>query len=169
MDFTVEMFGSELKPYNWINLSVAWVHKIMNRMDLDHISYPGDLFPRLLKQLLPAMSCIERRRAARSASGDLVPGRTGGRGSEDPEVETVEPPLSLGQKWEACRLIRARLRETENFRLIKWVKPELVNKPTMAGIALNCRSLTLLAEWWCPQQKHAKSPSVLDLKKEAQC
>lgn len=75
-------------------------------------------------------------------------------------------PLSLGQLWEGDRAIRARLREN-NMKLVKWVKPELINKPTMAGIALNCRALVILAKWWCPQQTKAKSPSVLDLKKEA--
>ena len=79
---------------------------------------------------------------------------------------TDDGPLSLGQLWEADRGIRARLRENE-FKLVKWVKPELINKPTMAGIALNCRALVILAKWWCPQQTKAKSPSVLDLKKEA--
>lgn len=72
----------------------------------------------------------------------------------------------LAQRWESCRVVRARLRDN-NFSLIKWVKPELINKPTMAGIALNCKALTILAEWWCPQQKTPKSPSVGDLKVEA--
>lgn len=72
----------------------------------------------------------------------------------------------LAQQWESCRVVRTRLRDN-NFCLVKWVKPELINKPTMAGIALNCRALTILAKWWCPQQKSPKSPSVLDLKKEA--
>lgn len=78
----------------------------------------------------------------------------------------VEEQDSLGQQWEACRAIRSRLREND-WQLVKWVKPTLVNKPTMAGIALNAPALTALAKWWCPQVDTPKSPSVLDLKKQA--
>lgn len=86
--------------------------------------------------------------------------------SAAPVNESNEGPASLGNMWEADRGIRARLREND-WKLVKWVKPELVNKPTMAGIALNCRALVIVASWWCPQVEKAKSPSVLDLKKEA--
>lgn len=80
----------------------------------------------------------------------------------------VDPDTSMGlaERWEDCRRIRTRLRENDN-KLVKWVSPELVNKPSMAAIALNCKALTILAAWWCPKQSKPKSPSVLDLKKEA--
>lgn len=100
-----------------------------------------------------------RKGASRGSSGNLEPAATDcdGDGSES---------LTLGARLEACRVIRARLRENE-FKLVKWIKPELANKPSMAAIALNCRALTTVASWWCPRQKTPKSPSVLELKKEA--
>lgn len=100
-----------------------------------------------------------RKGASRASSGDLDPAAPmgGDDGSES---------LTLGARLEACRVIRARLRENE-FKLVKWIKPELANKPSMAAIALNCKALTTVASWWCPQQKTPKSPSVLELKKEA--
>jgi len=109
-----------------------------------------------------AFAMPSHSRLGRPASAELVPAVL--------EQAVVEPekPLSLGQQWEACRVIRSRLREN-NWTLLKWVKPELVNKPSMPAIALNCRALTILAQWWCPQQRKPKSPSVLDLKKEAMC
>ena len=105
------------------------------------------------------MAADRRSRASRT------PAAVTGHG-QDVEFGDLELPLSLGQQWEESRVIRARLRENE-FRMVKWVKPELVNKPSMASIALNAHALTILAHWWCPQQKTPKSPSVLDLKKEA--
>eukprot|EP00435_Cladocopium_sp_Y103_P059969 s51_g21.t1 len=67
----------------------------------------------------------------------------------------------LGEAWEDDRQIRIRLRDNEG-KLVKWAKPELMNKGTMGNIALNSRALKHLAAWWCPQVKSAKSPSVLD-------
>ena len=78
----------------------------------------------------------------------------------------TDPPMALAEQWEDERGIRTRLRENDN-KLVKWVSPDLMNKPSMAAIALNCKALTILAAWWCPRQSRPKSPSVLDLKKEA--
>lgn len=72
---------------------------------------------------------------------------------------------SLAELFEGDRRIRDRMRE--HGCLILWVKPETMGVPSMSGIALNIEPLRLLAQWWCPQQKHAKSPSVTRLKQEA--
>lgn len=76
-----------------------------------------------------------------------------------------EGAKSLAEMWEDNRYVRNRLRESG--RLVQWPKPELTGKPTMAGIALNVHALTILASWWCPTQKKAKSPTVQELRKEA--
>ena len=77
-----------------------------------------------------------------------------------------DPPMSLAEQWEDCRRIRTRLREND-YKLVRWVSPALVNKPSMAAISMNSRALTVLAAWWCPKLSKPKSPSVLDLKREA--
>lgn len=83
-----------------------------------------------------------------------------------PVDDAVEsPPVgSLADLLEGDRRIRDRLRE--KGCLIVWVNDQLVGIPTMAGIALNCDPLRVLAQWWCTQQSSAKSPSVTRLKKE---
>ena len=94
------------------------------------------------------------------ANGVPKSGRKPVRLEQDIKVGT------LAEMWEDDRHIRSRIRDT-NGKLVVWAKPELINKPTMASIALNQRCLTLLAKWWCPQMSAPKSPSVLDVKKEA--
>ena len=97
-----------------------------------------------------------------SQSSLAAGGTVARRGSRaDPSTEG-----KLGEAWEDDRQIRARLRDNDG-KLVKWAKPELMNKGTMANIALNSRALKHLAAWWCPQVTSAKSPSVLDVKKEA--
>lgn len=86
-------------------------------------------------------------------------------GSVANESQQSDEGPSLGELWEDCRQIRERLRDNGG-RLVQWPSAELVNKPTMAGIAMNCHALRILAAWWCPQQKKAKSPSVHELKKQ---
>ena len=76
------------------------------------------------------------------------------------------PVGDLAELWESDRQVRDRLRNNGG-KMVQWVSDELINKPTMAGIALNCCALTHLANWWCKRQTSPKSPSVLDLKKEA--
>lgn len=75
------------------------------------------------------------------------------------------PVGDLAELWESDRQVRDRLRNNGG-KMVQWVSDELINKPTMAGIALNCCALTHLANWWCKRQTSPKSPSVLDLKKE---
>ena len=72
----------------------------------------------------------------------------------------------LADMWEDDRRIRDRLRENEGA-LVKWASKETINKPNMANIACNSAALTCLARWWCTRQRTPKSPSVIDLKREA--
>lgn len=77
------------------------------------------------------------------------------------------PPVGLlAEAWEDDRVIRDRIRHNDG-KLVQWVSPQLINKPSMAAIAMNSCALTHLARWWCRRQGTPKSPSVLDLKKEA--
>ena len=79
---------------------------------------------------------------------------------------TIVEVGELAELWESDRAIRDRLRFNDG-KLVQWVSDDLINKPTMASIALNNSALTHLASWWCKKQGSPKSPSVLDLKKEA--
>lgn len=98
-----------------------------------------------------------------ASQSSLATGRTVAR-----KGSRADPSSSgkLGEAWEDDRQIRARLRDNEG-KLVKWAKPELINKGVMSNIALNSRALKHLAAWWCPQVASAKSPSVLDVKREA--
>ena len=84
-----------------------------------------------------------------------------------PVVRKGSIPLGLlAEMWEDDRRIRDRLRDNEG-RMVKWTSSETTNKPTMANIAMNSVALTYLARWWCSRQRTPKSPSVVDLKREA--
>ena len=65
-------------------------------------------------------------------------------GSVANESQQSDEGPSLGELWEDCRQIRERLRDNGG-RLVQWPSAELVNKPTMAGIAMNCHALRILA------------------------
>lgn len=125
-----------------------------------------------LPELFPLTRyCGNKFHRVMASSGADLPrvARSGSRHSMSDGGDTIvdpDSPMALAEQWEDCRRIRTRLRENDN-KLVKWVNPELVNKPSMAAIALNCKALTILAAWWCPKQSKPKSPSVLDLKKEA--
>ena len=70
------------------------------------------------------------------------------------------------ETWQSCGNLTGRweiVLETNGGKMVQWVSDELINKPTMAGIALNCCALTHLANWWCKRQTSPKSPSVLEL------
>lgn len=72
----------------------------------------------------------------------------------------------LAEAWEGDRQIRNRLRSNDG-KLLMWAQQAVINKGSMANIALNSNALTHLAAWWCKRQKTPKSPSVQDLKREA--
>lgn len=76
------------------------------------------------------------------------------------------PVESLAQMLESNKYIRRRLRDNGGS-LVKWPSPELTGRPTMQGIALNVHALQIVAAFWCPPQRKAKSPDVQMLKREA--
>ena len=91
----------------------------------------------------------------------------GGDKAPAPLVRKGSIPVGLlAELWEDDRRIRDRLRDNEGA-LVKWASKETVNKPNMPNIACNSVALTYLARWWCSRQRTPKSPSVIDLKREA--
>ena len=82
-------------------------------------------------------------------------------------------PNSLARLWESDFAIRESLRIREDAegnqfggKLLLWPDPKM-KVASMQAIAMNIKTLTLLAQWWCPQQESPKTPCIKVLQKEA--
>ena len=77
--------------------------------------------------------------------------------------------VGLAKLWEADLRIRERLRFNDG-KLLAWPKnkqdKELVGQPSMQALAINCHIMTIMAAWWCPTQKSAKTPSIQIIKNQ---
>lgn len=77
--------------------------------------------------------------------------------------------VGLAKLWEADLRIRERLRFNDG-KLLVWPKnkqdKELVGQPSMQALAINCHIMTIMAAWWCPTQKSAKTPSIQIIKNQ---
>ena len=90
----------------------------------------------------------------------------------EPSAE-ICPPNSLARLWESDFAIRESLRIREDAegnqfggKLLLWPDPKM-KVASMQAIAMNIKTLKLLAEWWCPQQESPKTPCINSLQKEA--
>jgi hypothetical protein len=90
----------------------------------------------------------------------------------EPSAEICSPN-SLARLWENDFAIRESLRIREDAegnqlggKLLLWPDPKM-KVPSMQSIAMNIKTLKLLAQWWCPQQESPKPPCIKVLQKAA--
>ena len=84
------------------------------------------------------------------------------------DVPAVNPNLSaheLAALWEGDLSLRALARE--QGCLTRWADPRLIGVASTGAMAINIKSLQLLAQWWCPQSPLPLSIPINSVRNEA--
>jgi hypothetical protein len=84
-----------------------------------------------------------------------------------PAVNPNPPAQELAALWEGDLSLRALARE--QGCLTRWADKRVIGVASTGAMAINIKSLQLLAQWWCPQSPLPLSIPINTVRNEALC